>query len=65
MKKELKSYFSTPLAWVLIVVFLLLAQGFAFLFGGLLEYQNASLAAFFLYIPWIFMVFSPAVGMRG
>ena len=63
-KKELKSYFSTPLAWVLIVVFLLLAQGFAFLFGGLLEYQNASLAAFFLYIPWIFMVFSPAVGMR-
>lgn len=63
-KKELKSYFSTPLAWVLIVVFLLLSQGFAFLFGGLLEYQNASLAAFFLYVPWIFMVFAPAVGMR-
>ncbi len=64
MKKELKSYFSTPLAWVLIVVFLLLSQGFAFLFGGLLERQDASLAAFFLYVPWIFMVFSPAVGMR-
>ncbi len=63
-KKELRSYFSTPLAWVLIVVFLLLSQGFAFLFGGLLEYQNASLAAFFLYVPWIFMVFAPAVGMR-
>lgn len=63
-KKELKSYFSTPLAWVLIVVFLLLSQGFAFMFGGLLEYQNASLAAFFLYVPWIFMVFAPAVGMR-
>ena len=63
-KKELRSYFSTPLAWVLIVVFLLLSQGFAFMFGGLLEYQNASLAAFFLYIPWIFMVFAPAVGMR-
>ncbi len=63
-KKELRSYFSTPLAWVLIVVFLLLSQGFTFLFGGLLEYQNASLQAFFLYIPWIFMVFAPAVGMR-
>ncbi len=63
-KKELKSYFSTPLAWVLIVVFLLLSQGFAFLFGGLLERRVASLESFFLYIPWIFMVFAPAVGMR-
>ena len=63
-KKELRSYFSTPLAWVLIVVFILLSQGFAFMFGGLLEYQSASLSAFFLYVPWIFMVFGPAVGMR-
>ena len=63
-KKELRSYFNTPLAWVLIVVFLLLSQGFAFLFGGLLEMQDASLARFFIYIPWIFMVYAPAMGMR-
>lgn len=63
-KKELKSCFNGPLAWVLIVVYLLFAGFFTFKFGGLLEYQNASLAAFFLYQPWLFMVLAPALGMR-
>lgn len=63
-KKELKGYFNSPLAYVLIVVYLLFAMVFTFQFGGLLEIQNASLGAFFQYQPWLFMIFAPALGMR-
>ncbi|HUF63184.1 MAG TPA: ABC transporter permease subunit [Verrucomicrobiales bacterium] len=65
LKKELRSYFNSPLAYVLIVIFLLAAQGFAFLFGGVFERQEASLTeSFFFWHPWLFMVLAPALGMR-
>ncbi len=65
LKKELRSYFNSPLAYVLIVIFLLAAQGFAFLFGGVFERQQASLTeSFFFWHPWLFMVLAPALGMR-
>lgn len=65
LKKELRSYFASPLAYVLIVIFLITAQGFAFVFGGLFERGVASLTdSFFFWHPWLFMVFAPALGMR-
>ncbi|MEM7386596.1 MAG: ABC transporter permease [Verrucomicrobiota bacterium] len=64
-KKELLSYFNSPLAYVLVVIFLIIAMSFAFLFGGLFERGEASLTdSFFFWHPWLFMIFAPALGMR-
>ena len=64
-KREFFSYFNSPLAYIILIIFLLLAQGFTFFFGKFLENDNAALTeAFFTYHPWIYMVLAPAVGMR-
>lgn len=64
-KRELKSFFQSPIAYVCIVIFLLISSALAFLFGGLIEGGEASLTgSFFTFHPWIFMIVAPAVGMR-
>lgn len=63
-KRELSGYFNSPVAYVFIVIFLLFANFFSFMLGGLFEQGQASLEAFFTWHPWLFMVFVPAVGMR-
>lgn len=64
-KREFLAYVNSPVLYVIIVIFLLTAMGFAFLFGGFLRNGNASLnQAFFFWHPWIYMVLAPAVGMR-
>ena len=64
-KREFFAYVNSPVLYVIIVIFLLTAMGFAFLFGGFLRNGNASLnQAFFFWHPWIYMVLAPAVGMR-
>lgn len=63
-KRELASYFATPLAFVFIVIFLILASALAFLLGGLYERGQADLAPFFAYHPWLYLFLIPAVSMR-
>ncbi len=63
-KRELRSYFSTPLALVFIVIFLVLAGSFAFYVGGFFERGQANLEAFFVFHPWLYLFFVPAVAMR-
>lgn len=66
-KREVGGYFSSPLAYVFIIIFVFLAMGFAFVIGNpdLIESQEASLTwSFFQWHPWIFMILAPAVGMR-
>lgn len=64
-KREFLAYFNSPVLYVIVVIFLLTAQGFAFLFGRFLDGDNASLTqAFFFWHPWIYIVLAPAVGMR-
>jgi len=65
-RREFKAYFSSPLGYVFIVIFLV-ASGFLTLsrdFGRLLELRQADLTPFFHYIPWLFVVLVPAVAMR-
>jgi ABC-2 type transport system permease protein len=64
LRRELASYFATPLAYVVIVIFLLMANSFAFYFGSLFERGQADLAPFFNFIPWIYLLLIPAVSMR-
>jgi ABC-2 type transport system permease protein len=63
-KRELRSYFATPLAYVFIVIFLVLAAVFTFEVGGFFERGQADLQPFFRWHPWIYLVLVPAISMR-
>ena len=63
-KRELSSYFATPIAYVFIVVFLLLNGVVTFYFGNFLGRGQADLVPFFSFHPWIYMLFVPAITMR-
>jgi ABC-2 type transport system permease protein len=65
-KRELSGYFASPVAYVFIVIFLVLSGFFTFSgnLGGFFERDEASLAAFFTWHPWIYLFLVPAVGMR-
>ena len=62
--RELAGYFTTPLAYVFIVIFLVLAGVLAFFVGDFFERGQADLQAFFTFHPWLYLVLVPAVGMR-
>ena len=63
-KRELRGYFASPVAFVFIVIFLLLAGFFTFMVAGFFERGEANLAAFFSWHPWLYLFLVPAVGMR-
>ena len=63
-KREVRGYFSSPVAFVFIVIFLLLSGFFTFMVGGLFERGEATLQAFFAWHPWLYLFLVPAVGMR-
>jgi ABC-2 type transport system permease protein len=63
-KRELAAYFDSPVAYVFLVIFVLLAGVFTFTFGGFFERAEASLTPFFGWLPWLFLFLVPAAGMR-
>lgn len=63
-KREISGYFASPVAYVFMVIFLLLTGFFTFMVGGFFERGEASLNAFFLWHPWLYLFLVPAVGMR-
>lgn len=63
-RRELASYFATPLAFVFIVIFLAVTNAFAFYVGDFFGRGQASLDVFFVYHPWLYLIFVPAVAMR-
>ena len=63
-KRELGGYFATPIAYVVIAIFLLLTGFFTFQLGGLYERGLADLRPLFSYLPFLFLFLVPAVSMR-
>ncbi len=63
-KRELASYFATPLAYVFILIFLVLSGVFTFYLGGFFESGQANLSAFFNFHPWLYLFLVPAIAMR-
>jgi len=63
-RRELQSYFATPVAYVFIVIFLILMGTFTFYLGGFYERGQADLAPFFNYHPWLYLFLVPAIAMR-
>ncbi len=63
-RRELASYFATPLAYVFIVIFLVLAGVLTFFVGDFFERGQADLQSFFTFHPWLYLVLIPALSMR-
>jgi ABC-2 type transport system permease protein len=63
-RRELAAYFATPVATVFIVVFLALAGVLTFSLGNFYARGQADLVAFFSFLPWLFLLFVPALTMR-
>ena len=64
MKREMYGYFSTPVAYVFIVIFLFLTGIFTFYIGGFYERGQADLEPFFKFHPWLYLFLIPAISMR-
>lgn len=63
-RRELAGYFQTPVAYVFIVIFLLFANALTFYLGGFYEREQADLAPFFGFHPWLYLFLVPALSMR-
>lgn len=64
-RRELASFFATPVAYVFITIFLILSGVFAFFVGGLYERGQADLLPFFNFHPWLYLFLVPAIAMRA
>ena len=68
LRKEINSFFASPIGYLVIAIFLLLNGLFLWLFKGefnILDYGFADLSSFFLLAPWILIFLIPAVTMRS
>jgi ABC-2 type transport system permease protein len=63
-KRELYGYFSTPVAYVFIVIFLFLTGIFTFYVGSFYERNQSDLDPFFRFHPWLYLFLIPAIAMR-
>ena len=64
MRRELRSYFVTPVAYVFLVIFLVLAGILTFYGGDFYDRGIADLQPFFVMHPWLYLILVPAVSMR-
>jgi ABC-2 type transport system permease protein len=64
LRRELVSYFATPLAYIFILIYLVLANLFTFYLGGFYERGQADLLPFFGYQPWLYLFLIPAICMK-
>jgi ABC-2 type transport system permease protein len=64
IKRELASYFESPVAYVFMVVFLMLIGFLTFFVSRFYESGQADLRGFFFWHPWMFLILVPASAMR-
>ena len=62
-KRELMSYFATPLAYIFIVIFLISNGIFTFDLGGFYLRGQADLLPFFSFHPWLYLFMVTAIAM--
>jgi len=62
-KREFKSYFDSPVAYVFLVAFLVLTGVMTFILQSYYERRQANLTPFFQMIPWVYLLLIPASTM--
>ena len=63
-KKELRSYFSSPIGFVFIIFYLLVSNAFFFFVQDFFKQGQVSMRGYFAAMPWVFLFFVPAISMR-
>jgi ABC-2 type transport system permease protein len=63
-RRELAGYFATPVAYVFIVIFLVMAGALTFTLGNFFARGQADMQPFFTFVPWLFLFLVPALTMR-
>jgi ABC-2 type transport system permease protein len=64
IKKELRTFFNSPIAYITVLFFLVFTAAWTFLFQQFFVQDTASLRAFFAIVPVAFAVIVPAITMR-
>jgi len=65
IKRELKLFFITPVAYIFTSIFIMTSMSLNFYFGSFFSSGVAELTTFFSFIPWVFIFFIPAVTMKS
>jgi ABC-2 type transport system permease protein len=68
LKKEFNSFFASPIAYLVIGVFLLITSLFLFVFNddfNILNSGFADVTPFFYLAPWVFLFLIPAITMKS
>ncbi|MFZ4786300.1 MAG: gliding motility-associated ABC transporter permease subunit GldF, partial [Flavobacteriales bacterium] len=68
LKKEIRSFLSSLIGYVVIAVFLLITGLFMWIFPGdsnVLDMKYSSMETLFFISPWVFMFLIPAITMRS
>src|SRR5690606_16110724 len=63
-KRELRSYFSSPIGFVFIIFYLLVSNAFFFFVQDFFRQGQVTMRGYFQTLPWIFLFFVPAITMR-
>lgn len=63
-KKELKSYFNSPIAYIVVIVFLIFMSVWLLYITNFFKQGTADLRGFFNIIPIVFIIIIPAITMR-
>lgn len=63
IKREITGYFTSPIAYVFIVIFLLFLGVFIFMLSPWFSERQSNLVRFFELHPWIYLILVPAIGM--
>lgn len=64
-RREFASYFATPIAYVFLIIFAMLASALTFYIGNWFERAVADLVPLFTYLPWLLLLLVPAIAMRS
>ncbi len=67
-KREVQSFFTSPIGYLIVGLFLLLNGLFLWVFRGdfnIFDYGFANLSNLFLLAPWIFVFLVPAISMKS
>ena len=62
-KREFKSYFDSPVAYVFLTAFLALTGFLTFVVAAFYERRQADLTPFFFWHPWVYLLLVPAATM--
>ena len=62
-KREWLAYFSTPVAYVFVLIFLMMSAALTFYLGNFYDRGQADLQPFFNFHPWLYLFFMPAIAM--